>query len=281
MPTGVSPSAKSSRMTGTTRWSAAQRVELGAGRAWPVMSVVGAPMSGSPIDGVERVDVEAACACRCGRPAPICSTCTQQRVAVAVERGAAHVLDVAGGVALAPVLLARARPEGDAALGQGAAERLGVHPAEHEHLAGVPLLDDRRQQAVVVEARRASSTASTSSVVESRHRTSIPAVGELVLDLADRQLARGGTRSPRAPRPRRPRSPGAKSLEPRRRRREAITGTRAELAHRARRARGRSPSFVPSASIELTSSSPAPRSIASRAQSRASSVGLACGRRAW
>ena len=74
----------------------------------------------------------------------------EQRVAVAVERDRPHPLDVAGGVALAPVLLPAARPEGHPALGQGAAQRLVVHPAEHEHLAGVVLLDDRGDEPVRV-----------------------------------------------------------------------------------------------------------------------------------
>ena len=59
----------------------------------------------------------------------------QQGVAVAVEAHGLDVLGVAGRVALAPVLLARAAPEHDAAGGQRAAQRLVVHPAEHEHLA--------------------------------------------------------------------------------------------------------------------------------------------------
>ena len=72
----------------------------------------------------------------------------QQGIAVAVERRPAHVLAVSAGVALAPVLLPAARPEGHPALGEGAAQRLGVHVAEHQHLAGVVLLDDRGQQPV-------------------------------------------------------------------------------------------------------------------------------------
>src|SRR5690242_19651512 len=74
----------------------------------------------------------------------------EQRVAVAVEGDRADVLDVAAGVALAPVLLAAAGPEGHAALGEGAAQRLVVRAAVHQHLAGVVLLDDRGDQAVRV-----------------------------------------------------------------------------------------------------------------------------------
>ena len=77
----------------------------------------------------------------------------EQGVVVAVEGGRVHILCVAGGVALTPVFLAAARPEGDASLNEGAAQRFPVHPAEHEHLVGVPLLDDRGQQPGVVEHR--------------------------------------------------------------------------------------------------------------------------------
>ena len=57
---------------------------------------------------------------------------------------------VAGRVALAPVLLARAAPEHHAARGQRAVQRLVVHPAEHEHLARVVLLHDGGDEAVLV-----------------------------------------------------------------------------------------------------------------------------------
>src|SRR5690606_26574781 len=66
----------------------------------------------------------------------------EQRITVAVEADALDVLSMAGRVALAPVLSAGAGPEGHAAAGEGATQRLVVHPGEHEHLAGVVLLDD-------------------------------------------------------------------------------------------------------------------------------------------
>src|SRR5690606_4091521 len=55
----------------------------------------------------------------------------QQRVAVAVVVGLAHVLRLAAGVALAPQLLAAAAPVDHPPLGEGAGEALGVHPRHH------------------------------------------------------------------------------------------------------------------------------------------------------
>ena len=43
---------------------------------------------------------------------------------------------------------------------EGAAQRLGVHPRDHEHLAGVPLLRDGGHEAAVVEAARGASRSS-------------------------------------------------------------------------------------------------------------------------
>src|SRR3954463_3684878 len=74
----------------------------------------------------------------------------EQGVPVAVEGDALDQLGVAGGVALAPVLLAAAGPEGHPTGGEGAVERLIVHPADHEDLGGVELLDDGTDQAVAV-----------------------------------------------------------------------------------------------------------------------------------
>src|SRR5690606_29903463 len=55
------------------------------------------------------------------------------------------------GVALSPVLLPAARPVRRAPLGERAPERLRVHPREHEHIARVVLLHDRRHEAGAVE----------------------------------------------------------------------------------------------------------------------------------
>src|SRR5580704_10252735 len=68
-------------------------------------------------------------------------------VAVAVERYRLHPLVVPGRVALDPVLLPAARPVGTPARGEGAMQRLVVHPAEHQHLTGVVLLSNGRDQA--------------------------------------------------------------------------------------------------------------------------------------
>src|SRR4051794_5008305 len=55
-----------------------------------------------------------------------------------------------GGLALDPVLLTGPAPERAPARGQGAVQRLVVHPAEHQHLAAVVLLHDRRDEALAV-----------------------------------------------------------------------------------------------------------------------------------
>ena len=77
----------------------------------------------------------------------------EQGVVVAVQRGRTHVLGVPRGVALPPVLLPRAGPEGHPPLGQGAAEGFAVHPAEHEDVLRRLLLHDCREQPVRTEAR--------------------------------------------------------------------------------------------------------------------------------
>src|ERR1039458_9495636 len=64
----------------------------------------------------------------------------EQCVTVAVERHRLDVLRMARGVALAPVLTAAAGPERHPPGGQGAMQRLVVHPADHEHLTAVMLL---------------------------------------------------------------------------------------------------------------------------------------------
>jgi hypothetical protein len=75
----------------------------------------------------------------------------QEGVGVAVGGDRADVLDVAGGVALAPVLAAGTAPEPGAAGGEGAPDGLGVHPGDHEHGAVAVVLDDGGEQAGVVE----------------------------------------------------------------------------------------------------------------------------------
>ena len=74
----------------------------------------------------------------------------QEGVAVAVHPDLLHVLPVAGGLALDPVLLPRAAPVRRPPGAEAAVQRLVVHPRQHQHLAGVVLLDDRGHQAGVV-----------------------------------------------------------------------------------------------------------------------------------
>src|SRR5919106_4167506 len=63
-------------------------------------------------------------------------------VAVAVVPEGPEALNVAGGLALVPQLVARARPEPHLTGRAGALERLLVHVGEGEDLAGVGVLDD-------------------------------------------------------------------------------------------------------------------------------------------
>src|SRR5690606_36154856 len=210
-------------------------------------------------DRLDRCHVEARRRARVAG-GPLLLDAHEERVAVAVEGGRAHVLTVAARVALAPELLAAARPEGHPSLGEGAAQRLGVHVAEHEHLTGVVLLDDRGQQPGVVE------TGPGDRLIRV-HRTSIPALASacftspMVSSPLWKTEAASTASAPAC-------TAGAKwwaaPAPP-----EAMTGT-LESSRMARTSSRSKPSFVPSASIELTSSSPAPRSIASRAHSSAS-----------
>src|SRR4029079_19190676 len=71
----------------------------------------------------------------------------QERVAVAVEPDLLDPLPVARGLPLHPVLTARPAPERRPPGGQRAVQRLVVHPAQHQHLAGVVLLHHGRDQA--------------------------------------------------------------------------------------------------------------------------------------
>src|SRR5690606_31447857 len=156
-----------------------------------------------------------------------------------------------------------------AALGERAAQCLGVHVAEHEHLTRVVLLDDGGQQPVVIELRDRDRLVDV-------HRTSIPASVSACFtspivssplwntdaaSTASAPASTAGAKSRAAPAPP-----------------EAMTGT-LESSRIARTSSRSKPSFVPSASIELTSNSPAPRSMASRAHSSATrSVAV---RRPW
>ena len=72
----------------------------------------------------------------------------QEGVAVAVEADLLDPLDVAGGVALGPVLAARARPVRRPAGVDRAVQRLVVDPGQHQHLAGAVLLHHDGHQAL-------------------------------------------------------------------------------------------------------------------------------------
>src|SRR5690606_23440956 len=74
----------------------------------------------------------------------------QDRVLVAVETHLLDPLAVSGSLPLDPVLLATAGPVRRPTRRQGAMKSLVIHPPEHQHLAGVVLLGDRRHQPVSV-----------------------------------------------------------------------------------------------------------------------------------
>ena len=75
----------------------------------------------------------------------------QERIAIAVQGNGTDVLGMARGVPLAPILLARAAPEHDSSVRQCSMHRLIVHPAKHEDLIVVIVLDDRRHETVLVK----------------------------------------------------------------------------------------------------------------------------------
>jgi len=74
----------------------------------------------------------------------------QDRVAVAVGAHLHHLQHVARGLALGPKLVAAAAEERDAALGERAAQRFGIHVAQHQHAAAAGILHDRGQQAAAL-----------------------------------------------------------------------------------------------------------------------------------
>ena len=182
-------------------------------------------------------------ACRPGGPRP-----QQHRVAVAVL---AQLLDgerVPGRLALVPEPGARAAVEVRLAGLPGSAQRFVVHPREHQDATRVGVLDDggpelRLHRAAAPRGRGARSGASAGEpdARGGSTRAAPPA--------RRRALQRRGRRVPHRPR---------RSRESRPRRRPLPS------------ARGRSPSRVPSASIDVRRISPAPRASASAAQATAS-----------
>ena len=75
----------------------------------------------------------------------------EQRIRVAVVANRLQRLGVARGLALVPLLLARAAVEVHLAALARATQRLRVHVREGQDLAGPPVLDDARHQAALVE----------------------------------------------------------------------------------------------------------------------------------
>ena len=78
----------------------------------------------------------------------------QQRVAVAIEPQFLQVLHLAGGLALAPQRLPRARPIAGAPFRERKPHRLAIHPGEHQDFAGIVLLRDRGYEPVRAELDR-------------------------------------------------------------------------------------------------------------------------------
>src|SRR6476619_2176461 len=101
--------------------------------AWVVVaSVVAGSAIAPPLDRVELSPLEAGPRAGVAGRADLVDA-HEQGVAVAVECHGLHELGVPGGVALAPVLLPAAGPERHPAPGEGAVQRLVVHPPDHEH----------------------------------------------------------------------------------------------------------------------------------------------------
>lgn len=79
----------------------------------------------------------------------------QKGIAVAVKGDRLHELDMPGSVALAPVFLARTGVESDTTGGHRAPKSFVIHPAQHEDLVGVMLLDDGGYKACRIALERA------------------------------------------------------------------------------------------------------------------------------
>ena len=71
----------------------------------------------------------------------------EQGVLVAVQLDADHGEEVTARLALGPKAFAGARVESHASFGHGLLVGFTIHIAEHEHLAGVGILDDGRHEA--------------------------------------------------------------------------------------------------------------------------------------
>ena len=186
---------------------------------------------------------------RAGRP-----DAQENHVAIAVLAQLLHGERVPGGLALAPEPFPGAAPEPGLAGLAGQAERLGVHPREHQHAAGIGVLDDRGVRSTCVR----------SACSDPKGHPRLPQ-----LDLQLRQALRALVHDRRDDRflcscsERIGEIPGLAGAARRDQRNGRLSRPR------RRSARGRNPARVPSASIKVTRSSPAPRSTASRAHSTA------------
>ena len=75
----------------------------------------------------------------------------KQRITIAIVPNLADVLDVARGAAFVPQRLAAAAPKVGLARLLCQAQRLGVHPGDHEHVAAVAVLHNGRYQPLLIK----------------------------------------------------------------------------------------------------------------------------------
>src|ERR1700689_3204954 len=133
----------------------------GAGRTWPSPMLRGA-LARFPRDGrfhglgylgeivaARRAEKAAARAGVAGGTGLIDQQ--QQRIAVAIDAQLHQTLHMARAFALAPELLARARPVADAAGLERLLDRFAIHPGQHQHLAAVGLLRPRGDETLAIE----------------------------------------------------------------------------------------------------------------------------------
>ena len=179
---------------------------------------------------------------------------------------------VAARLALAPERVARARVEVRLARPQRGLDRLGVLPADHEHAAVGGVLDDGRDQAVRAEAhgrpRRASELAAPPSGRLRVRRTGTPASAMAALTAPIEWMSRWKIEAARTasacPCVTAATMSAGEPAPP-----EAMTGTLTRDVTARSSARSKPP-WVPSRSIEVSSTSPAPSSTARSIQARPS-----------
>src|SRR5690606_18694674 len=103
-------------------------------------------------DAVAQHAVEAALAAGVAGDAADLLDLQHDHVGVAVQAQLVELLHMAGFLALAPQLAARARPVDGAAFLDAQAQGFAVHPGHHQDAASLVVLGDRRHQAVGVPA---------------------------------------------------------------------------------------------------------------------------------